>query len=247
MESLDELTKSGSSKKGFFSHVFNFNEESKEEMLNIVQYAIIALVPVIILNKSIQRFIPEADDEKGSPEILAEISIQVLVMFIGLFFINRIILYIPTYSGVKYPDFSIIPIILVALMIILSLQTKLGEKVSILVDRVSEIWEGSSDKKNSKNSKQNKKNVKVTQPISQNQVAINQSLNSQTTSLSQLPPPQSMSQSGGTTDYTNMYQQNNSSLGGGSNPGTDTSPYESFGPMAANEALGGSGFGGANW
>ena len=29
MESLDELTKSGASKKGFFSYVFNFNEETK--------------------------------------------------------------------------------------------------------------------------------------------------------------------------------------------------------------------------
>ena len=246
MESLDELTKSGSSKKGFFSSVFNFNEETKEELLNTIQYAMTALIPVIILNKSIQRFIPEADDEKKSPEILAEIVIQILVMFIGMFFIHRIVVYIPPYSGVKYPGVSIIPIILVALMIILSLQTKLGEKVSIIVDRISELWEGSSSSE--KNNKKNKKNVKVTQPISQNQIAISQSLNSsQSTALSQLPPPQSMSQSagGGTTDYNSMYQQNNAPLADSSGQGT--SPYESFGPMAANEALGGSGFGGANW
>jgi hypothetical protein len=240
MESLDELTKSGSSKKGFFSFVFNFNEETKEELLNIIQYVIIALIPVVILNKSIQRFIPEADDEKGTPEILAEVLIQGIIMFIGMFFIHRIIIYIPTYSGVKYPDVSIIPIILIGLIIILSLQTKIGEKVSILSDRVTDIWEGSGEKKNNK---KNKKNVKVTQPISQNQVAINQSLNNQTTSLSQLPPPQSMSQTN--TDYNNMYQQNNSPLVDSSGQGAN--PYESFGPMAANEALGGSGFGGANW
>ena len=241
MESLDELTKSGASKKGFYSYVFNFNEETKEEILNIIQYSIIALIPVVILNKSIQRFIPEADDEKGTPEILAEILIQSIIIFIGMFFIHRIISYIPTYSGLKYPDVSIIPIILIALMIILSLQTKIGEKVSILGDRVAEIWEGSSSSEK-KNNKKNKKNVKVTQPISQNQVAISQSLNSQSTSLSQLPPPQTMSQS---TDYNNSYQQNNASLADSSSSGG--SPYESFGPMAANEALGGSGFGGANW
>jgi hypothetical protein len=105
-----------------------------------------------------------------------------------------------------------------------------------------ELWEGSSS-----NQKQNKRkgNVKVSQPISQNQMAINQSLNSQSTSLSQLPPPQLVSnQPPTTTDYNNMYQQDNTPLVGAATP---TSSYEGFGPMAANEALGGSGFGGANW
>ena len=51
MESLDELTKTNGGKTGFFKHVFNFNDESKSEMLNIVQYAVLALIPVIILNK----------------------------------------------------------------------------------------------------------------------------------------------------------------------------------------------------
>jgi hypothetical protein len=43
----------------------------------------------------------------------------------------------------------------------MSLQTRLGEKVSILVDRIVELWDGKSDnkKKNGKNA------VKVSQPI----------------------------------------------------------------------------------
>ena len=52
-------------------------------------------------------------------------------------------------------------------MIILSLQTKLGDKVGILVDRVMELWEGKRgvDNKN----KQGSGTIKVSQPISQNQ------------------------------------------------------------------------------
>jgi len=251
MESLEGLTKNSSSNKGFFNQVFNFNEETKEELLNIVQYAVLALVPVVILNKSIQKFIPPADDEKGSVEILAEVIIQMLCMFIGMFFIHRIVVYVPPYSGVKYPNFSITSLILIALMIVLSLQTKLGEKVNILVERVTDLWEGNSNSNsnsgdnNKNNKKTNKKNVKVTQPISQNQSAINQSLNTQSTSLSQLPPPQMMSQPMTTQsqpDYSNMYQQDNNN-----NSSIPTSSFENFAPMAANEALGGSGFGGANW
>ena len=138
MESLDNLTKNSSSKEGFFKHVFNFNTESKSDMLNIIQYSLIAVVPVIILNKITQRFIPEADEDKSSLELLAEVIIQMLVMFLGIFFINRFTTYFPTYSGEKYPDFSVITIILAVLVIVLSLQTKLGEKVSILVDRIME-------------------------------------------------------------------------------------------------------------
>jgi hypothetical protein len=246
MESLDEM-KNKSSKPGFFKHVFNFDNDSKEEMLNIVQYSILALIPIIILNKAMQRFVPEADEDKGNVEILAEIVLQVIVMFLGILIIHRIITYIPTYSGSKYTEFSVTNIILAVLLIVLSLQTKLGEKVSILVDRVLELWEGPKNEKG-KNNKNGKPGIKVSQPISQNtnQMAMNQSLNSQTTSLSQLPPPQLMS-SQGSTDYNNMFQGKQNQSNGMNSNSPPTNLFEGFEPMAANEAFGGGAFGGANW
>ena len=60
MESIEESVKSNS-KEGFVQHVFNMDEDSKHEILNIMQYALLAIIPVVILNKSIQRFVPEAD------------------------------------------------------------------------------------------------------------------------------------------------------------------------------------------
>ena len=96
MESLDELSKSTSGKQGFFKHVFNFDEDSKAEMLNIIQYAVLALIPVVILNKLMQRFVPEADDEKGSIEITAEVLAQLIVMFLVILLIHRRITFIPT-------------------------------------------------------------------------------------------------------------------------------------------------------
>ena len=243
MDSLNEITKNSSAKEGFFKHVFNFDDDSKADMLNIIQYAILALIPIIALNKATQRFVPEADDEKGNIEVVGEILLQVVVMFIGLLFIHRIITYIPTYSGSKYADFSVTNIILAVLIIVLSLQTKLGEKVSILVDRITDLWDGTS--KNKKNKGKPKSGQQVNQ--NPNQIAINQSLNSHSTSLSQLPPPQLIS-SPATSDYgTNNIPSIGGGSNGGSSGGASTSQYESFGPMAANEALGGSGFGGANW
>jgi hypothetical protein len=236
MESLEELTKSTNGKPGFFKHVFNFNDDSKNDMMNIVQYAAIALVPVVIMNKVMQKFVPEADEEKGNIEILAEVFGQVFIMFLGILIIHRIITFIPTYSGVKYADFNVITIILAMLVIVLSLQTKLGEKVSIIVDRIMELWEGPKDTK--KKGKKGQGNVKVSQPISQGQSVVMNSPG--TTSINSLPAQGPQQQS---PDFNNMYQQDNTPLVGAATPGV-----ESFsggdGIMAANE-MGGGAFGSA--
>ncbi len=242
MESSDD------SKKNFFKHVFNFDDESKAEILNIIQYTFIALIPIILLNKTMQKYVPEADEQKGSAEVLAEVIIQILTMFIGILIIHRVITFIPTYSGMSYPEFSVIFIILATLMIILSLQTKLGEKVSILVDRIMELWNGPQKNKKDKNSQ--KSNVKVSQPISgqisspiMNSITPSSSFNDGT-SINSLPissnvttmSPQQL------PDYNNMYRQDNNPLVGAATPGSqDLNMIQE--PMAANSVLGGGAFG----
>ena len=129
-------------KKSFLSHVFSMTEESNAEILNVIQYSTMGVVPVVVLNKLIQRFVPEADPEKSSLEILLEVFIQLVVMFSGIIFIHRIINYLPTYSGFKYETLNLTNVILAFLIIVLSIQTKLGIKVNILVDRLHELWNG---------------------------------------------------------------------------------------------------------
>lgn len=154
--------------KDFFKHVFNMNEDSKSDMMNIVQYAVLSVAPVVLLNKTMSKYVPEADESKGSVELGAEVVLQVIVMFIGLLLIHRINTFIPTFSGEKYPEFNIVYIILAVLMITLSLQTKLGEKVSILSDRVVQLWEG-REGLTSQPAKAGNNNVKVSQPLAQQQ------------------------------------------------------------------------------
>ena len=239
--------------KNFFKHVFSFDDDSKSEILNIIQYALIAIIPVVLLNKTMQKYVPEADDKKASLEILAEIIIQVIGMFIGLLIIHRMITFIPTYSGAKYPDFNIVFIILAVLMITMSLQTKLGEKVGYLVDRISDLWNG--DKKNEKtkvvnvNGKQ--VTVKVSQPISgqqngqsMNQSAMNQAMYNDGTSINSLPTsdmtysqntlsPQKM------PDFNAMHRQDTTPLVNAATPGGEGFVNE---PMAASEFGGFGGF-----
>ena len=133
-----------SSKKTMFTHIFSTTEEGKAEILNVAQYATLGVIPVVILNKLIQRFIPEADPEKSSVEILIEIFIQLIIMFCGVILIHRTITYVPTYSGFNYENLSLTNVILSFLIIVLSIQTKLGIKVNILFDRLNELWSGES-------------------------------------------------------------------------------------------------------
>jgi hypothetical protein len=236
------MDSSDDSNNNFFKHVFNFDDDSKSDILNIIQYAILAIIPVVILNKSIGKYVPEADDKKGSLELSAEIVIQIIVTFIGLLLIHRMITFVPTYSNTKYVDFSVMYNILAVLMITMSLQTKLGEKVSILVDRLMELWNGPSDKK--------KKNgaVKVSQPISGQQILQQQAppppMYTDGTAISSLPTSDSQPDSSQQMpNYNNMYRQDTTPLVGAATP----SMSEGFGgPVAASEFLGGGGFG-SSW
>jgi hypothetical protein len=246
---------SASNKVGFFNYVFKFDDDSKSEILNILQYAFLSLIPVVILNKSMQTYVPEADDKKGSLELSAEIIIQTIVMFLGLLLINRIVTYVPTYSGVDYPEFSIHYIILAILMITLSLQTKIGEKVSILSERVYELWNGKSDKKKT-TGKQGSNSVKVSQPISgqqqqysqqqmqmSSQAPIDRSASmSMSTSINSLPSTtdQALMSPEQLPNYNNMYQNTSTPLINAASPGVQENFME---PMAANSVLGGNGFG----
>jgi hypothetical protein len=70
--------------------------------------------------------------------------LQLMIMFCGIVLIHRVISYIPTYSGFKYENLTLTNVILAFLVILLSIQTKMGIKVNIMVDRVAELWNGPS-------------------------------------------------------------------------------------------------------
>ena len=214
-------------KKTFFSHVFSTTEEGKAEILNVVQYSVMGIVPILILNKLIQRFIPEADTEKSSLEILAEILIQVIVMFCGIVLIHRVITYIPTYSEFKYESLTLTNVILAFLVLVLSIQTKLGIKANILVDRVNDLWNGTTG------SGDKKEHVKqyIKQTGSRHVPSQGDYMESMQSSIFPPAPMATTKQSvsGSGNEYDHMMR---------AGPSTDYGA--SMGPMAANGVLGGS-------
>lgn len=197
--------------ESFFKYVFNFDDTSKSEMLNLVQYSSLAIIPIVILNKCIQKYIPDADENAPSLQIIIEVLIQIFVMMIGLFFIHRIITYVPTYSKLQYPPFHVIYMVLSLLVIILGFQTKIGEKVNILTERIMMYWDGNKEGYDN----ENKKN-KESKSKSKN--------SSQANSNPQLPPTTS-----------SQIASTSSSVPIDSLPSMQTTME----PMAANDAIGG--------
>jgi hypothetical protein len=225
MEQFAEVKIGGGN--SFLSHVFSSTEESKAEILNVIQYSTMGVLPIVILNKLIQRFIPEADPDKSTLELLVEIFIQLIVMFCGIIIIHRAIIYAPTYSGFKYESLTLTNVILAFLIIVLSIQTKLGMKVNILVDRAFELWNGPS----SDDGKQRKRNVRTSSPMAQHAHSQADYLdNSQVQSGSFPPAPVATTRQNSVTEsYDNM-------LGGSRQPDYGAM----MGPMAANSVLGSS-------
>ena len=214
---MEIINDSDLSKKTFLSHVFSTTEEGQAELLNVIQYSSMGVVPVVMLNKMVQRFIPEADPEKSTLELLAEIFIQLTIMFCGAIIIHRAITYFPTYSGFKYENLTLTNVILAFLIIVLSIQTKLGLKVNILFDRVVELWNGPS-------TEETKQNVKQNVRVSQQSPSEADNLDNSHMQGGMFPPAPVA------TARPDMGQQ-------------QMAPQDmgmSFGPMAANGALGGS-------
>jgi len=234
MDKISDSVKSVQNEsEGFFKFVFNFDTENKHRIMNMLQYTLLTIIPVLLILRGIKHIIPEDDESKGSLEILAESVGQVILIMLAIWITNKIIYYIPTYSGEDYPKFNEISFIIPFILILATMQTKLGAKFNILIDRVMTALFGKKDDHKGQQQQQQGQNVvRISQPLAgQGQMPIHQPSQADYLDRSQLLPSNPMMSSMPTKfpaqnlqqqpvqDMNNMYMQ---------------SPE----PMAANEGGG---------
>lgn len=244
MEKATDVVKSiPNDASGFMKTVFDFDEDSKAEMFNLLQYMVLAVIPCVIILKAVRILVPEEDESKGSIEIGAEIIAQIAFMAMAMYFSNKAIRYLPTYSGTNYMGGTdLTGFMLPFMVLLLTMQTKVGAKVNILFDRLMDLWHGRSE--DAVYVKDAKNNVRVSQPLAGSHspsqadtLDTMQLLPSNPGATMQIPniqPQQS-------PEFNNMYQNQVTQMPGAATPGG----MESFGnpePMAANGVLGGGGF-----
>jgi len=132
---MDEVLVGGEG-GSFFSYMFSLSEGEKVDLLNMFQYLLLAIIPIMLVNKFITTYIPPVDRSKSLVEITSEIIIQLVIVFTFIYFIHKLILFIPTYSKNPYPSINFLPIILPVLIVLLSLDKNMHEKSSILLKKV---------------------------------------------------------------------------------------------------------------
>ena len=113
----------------FFKYVFNFDEENKNNIMNMIQYTLLSIIPVLITLRLIKHVVPEEDETKGSLEISVECIGQIILIILAIWFTNKIIRFIPTYSGEYYGKFNETNFIIPFIIILATMQTKLGWRI----------------------------------------------------------------------------------------------------------------------
>ena len=226
--------------KGFINHVFNFNNDTKVELLNLGQYLIMVLIPLSFLNKFIETLIPKPDESRGSVEIIVEVLGHSFLLLASVFLVDRIAQFAPSYSGKEMNAISLATLVIVFVMF----TSKTRQKMDLLYSRVSRSWNGEEPEKTKQ---ANGKGGPVQQ---RPQVTVSQPITGMPNPISTAPTsaPNYMAH------HTAMApQQPEISMGLNANPGASNAMYNNQGfggmqgaaspgiqePMAANDALGG--------
>jgi hypothetical protein len=163
MDEINEVNKGSS----FISHMFNFDNDTKNELMNLGQYSLISIIPLIGLIKIIDSLLPNFDPSRGNIELSAEILIHLALLIFAVFLVDRFVNYIPTYSGKSHKAVNFLNIVIMFYLT----SDKMGEKISELSNRVNDMWNGNLKPVEGIENKKKDGKVKVSQPIKQVQQA----------------------------------------------------------------------------
>ena len=84
MDTITEAPTDAKGVMGFFKYVFDFDETNKSLIFNMIQYALLALIPTQLSLKGIKYVMPGDDESKGSLEILAEVLAQIVMLVLTI-------------------------------------------------------------------------------------------------------------------------------------------------------------------
>lgn len=192
---------------------FIFNEETKTTMLNLMQFSFIILIPLLLL-VNILNVLPEANEKKGFLETIFEIILHLVILIVGIVIITKFALFFKPYSGSPYPEFTLYPVFIGILIIVLSFQTKFSEKLFIVKEKITNKIKSKNTGATGTNSNANAQAYSLTQTPHVSHSSSSHSQTQNTTQVQTLP------------NYNQMYQNQ------------PVNPENEFVPAAANEGFG---------
>jgi hypothetical protein len=131
----DDTFIGGSTSGSFVNYMFSMSDGEKVEIINMFQYIILAIIPVIIIVRLMQNYIPPLNNKKATIEILIELIVQLVVLFALFFFVHKLIAFIPTYTKQQYQNVQFLPLVLPLLFVLFTMDKNVGEKAQLLLKR----------------------------------------------------------------------------------------------------------------
>jgi hypothetical protein len=146
--------------------MFSMSDGEKVELINMFQYIILAIIPILLIVRLMKNYIPPVSNTKGSVEVAVELVVQLVILVSFFFLIHKLILFIPTYTKQNYPSIQFFPVLLPLLFILFTLDKNMGEKAQLLLQRGfvllginKENFEGADLEEEEKNQAQVSQNV----------------------------------------------------------------------------------------
>jgi hypothetical protein len=130
MEDIKPITN-----QGFFSYVFKLSRFKQEDLMNIIQYTILSIIPVLLFVYFTKKYFPLVEADDSSLYIFIVTFLELVFMIIGIFFIDRIINFIPTFSGKYYEPINLTTIVIIFVLFMLLINTGFRERTKIMLER----------------------------------------------------------------------------------------------------------------
>ena len=130
MNNIDSTTNGG-----FFSYVFKLSKFKQADLLNFVQYSSLSIIPVLILYYLIKKFSFRCTYADSSLYIISITLLPIVLFVIGIYFIDRLINFIPSFSGKYYDVINLTNISILIIIILLTSRGGYQERTSILLYR----------------------------------------------------------------------------------------------------------------
>lgn len=137
----DELLSSeqsggGEMGKSFVDYITTFSSLERSQLLNLLQYCSISILPLLTVLKLMKLYMPINNTLKPSSELIFEVILQLVVIIFAFFLIHKFVVYFPTYSKTDYDKFSLLSGVLPLLFLMFTLDTKISDKLNVLFDRL---------------------------------------------------------------------------------------------------------------
>lgn len=126
--------------QGFFTYVFKLSKFKQEDLMNIVQYTLLSIVPVVLFIYFTKKYFPSLEETDSSLYIFTVTVIELIFMIIGIFFIDRIINYIPTYSGKYYETINLTTIVVIFVLFMLITETGFKKRTLVMLERFDKFF-----------------------------------------------------------------------------------------------------------